>query len=139
MHELIETLAIAVCVLMLPLVRKHVFWRKCDFYILSRVYYNRVYTAPWREGVFSAHYQGFDDYFAAKVVFNFWEEQAQASLDCASQEAEHILYVVEAYTKADALRVIRSNGVGEKHRLHETPYAAILERRAFWKKNQVAV
>jgi hypothetical protein len=111
-----------------------------DFYVLEWSYFKRVYEDPWRgelpkrgERLDPFIYQCFDNYLAAKAVFDRTELEHMG--DDASTEAEQKLFVVPARTKAMATRGAKRKGVllrlfgGHPVLLHRTPDADIRERR----------
>jgi hypothetical protein len=106
-----------------------------DYYVLHRVYFDRQYKEPRRGEVPGrgaqtyVYYHGFDNYLAAKAVFDLHESpEYMRVLDTASQEAEHSLFMVPARDKAAAIARLKS-GVRSKELLHKTPYADVLRRR----------
>lgn len=54
-----------------------------DYYVLQRLYFDRLHQDPWRDDQFSAHYHGFDDFLAAKAVFDLYEAEYIQVLDTA--------------------------------------------------------
>ncbi len=104
-----------------------------DYYVIQRLYFVRLYLDPWRGNQCSAHYHGFDDYLAAKAVFDLHELEYISVLDDAGTEAEHSLFIVPARSKTSAINRLRSNkSVAGKELLHRTPYRDILKRRTYW-------
>ena len=110
---------------------------KRDYYVLQRHYYNRIHAPPkplGRGELFSAHYEGFDDYLPAKATFDLNEGRYMQVLDDAGQEAEHSLFVVPARSKAGAIVRLKAGRAHDKQLVNSTPFTKILERRAFWER-----
>jgi hypothetical protein len=104
-----------------------------DYYVLQRLYFDRLHQDPWRDDQFSAHYHGFDDFLAAKAVFDLYEAEYIQVLDTARTEAEHNLFMISARSKASAIsRLKRGKFILGKELLCKTPYGDILKRRAYW-------
>lgn len=104
-----------------------------DRYIVQRRYFDRIYRPPWRGKLFGEHYEGFDDFLAAKASFDR-VESSMLVLDTAAQEAEHSLFVVPARSKTAAIARLKAGKAHDKHLLHQTPINDILKRRTFWEK-----
>jgi hypothetical protein len=104
-----------------------------DFYVLERLYFVRLYEEPWRGEQASDYYHGFDDYLAAKVLFDQHEVEYIGFLDDGLREAEHSVFMVPARTKLAAITTLKSGKAYQKELLHRTPFGKILQRRAEWK------
>ncbi len=100
-----------------------------DFYVVQRLYFNRV--SGQRRDLDSAHYHGFDDYLAAKACFEWWEANT-GGLDNSQQEAEHSVLMVPARSKASAVARLKGNAALGKEWLHRTPHDLIRKRREYW-------
>ena len=105
-----------------------------DYYVLQRLYFERLYEHPWRGPLFAAHYHAFSDYHAAKVVYDRHDIDFMSSLDTAQQEAEHTLFVIPARSKSAAIARLKADKAYGKELLHKTPYDQILRRREYWQK-----
>lgn len=104
-----------------------------DYYVIQRLYFDRIYEAPWRGKRSAAHYHGFIDYAAAKAFFDKHETEYMSILDTGAQEAEHKLFMVSARSKTAAISALVANKASRKELLHSTPYEDILVRRSNWK------
>jgi hypothetical protein len=91
-----------------------------DYYVLQRRYFERLYEEPWRGKQLAAHYHGFDDYLAAKAVFERHEENYINVLDDGGQEAEHTLFMTTARTKSAALNRLKTSNAYSKELLLQT-------------------
>jgi hypothetical protein len=107
-----------------------------DFYILQRLYFDRVYAPPCtkRGALFGSHYEGFDDYLAAKASFDWWEKDMLGSLDTGQQEPEHTLWMVPAKSKWWAEYRLRRDKAFGKAMLLRTPFQSTLKSRYAWQK-----
>jgi len=116
-----------------------------DYYILQRLYFDRLHENPWRGKLFAAHYEGFDNYQAAKVVFDDWEANAFNMLDNGAQEAVHNLFIVPARSKGAAIGRLKPGKANDllqacslnsqpTQLLHTTPTTVIHNRRSYWEK-----
>jgi hypothetical protein len=107
-----------------------------DFYILQRHYFDRVYAHPCtkRGALFASHYEGFDDYLAAKASFDWWEKDMLGNLDTGQQEPEHTLWMVHAQSKRSAEARLRKNKAYGEAMLHQTPFQYTLKSRYAWQK-----
>lgn len=101
-----------------------------DYYVLQRMYYNRIHDPPSRGSLFSENYDGFDSYLAAKAAFECMESYNILN-DC-NQEAEHIVLVVPARSKAAAVERMRKNKGRGGYVIHKTPFTLTLQRRRTW-------
>jgi len=102
-----------------------------DYYVLERLYFERLHEQPWRGALVAAFYEGFADYLPGKAYFEDWENLA---VDTAEQEAEHTLFMIAARSKAAARDLLRTGKADGKTILHRTPVIGILDRREYWKK-----
>ena len=105
-----------------------------DYYVVQRLYFDRLYEHPWRGKQYSAHCEGFEEYIAAKVWFDLYETTYIGNLDDGQQDAEHSLFLVPARTKLAAIARLEKGKASDKRLLHRTDYGAILKRRTRWKK-----
>jgi hypothetical protein len=105
-----------------------------DYYVLQRLYFDRLYEHPWRGKLSDAHYHGFDDYLAAKAVFDLNEVRFIGGLDDSVQEAEHSLFMVPARSKSAATARLKAGKAYNKALLDQTLYGNILKRREYWQK-----
>jgi len=104
-----------------------------DYYVLQRLYFDRLYEHPWRGKLFSAYYHGFTDYLAAKAAFELHEVEFMSTLD-GQNEAEHSLFMIPARSKSAAIARLKAGKAYDKELLHKTPIHDILKRRAYWQK-----
>ncbi|MGD0102515.1 MAG: hypothetical protein ABSC06_00580 [Rhodopila sp.] len=102
-----------------------------DYYVLQRLYFERLHEPPWRGALAAAFYEGFADYLPGKAYFEDWENLA---VDTAQQEAEHILFMIPARSKAAARDLLRAGKADGKTILHRTLLSSILDRREYWQK-----
>jgi hypothetical protein len=109
-------------------------YRTRDYYIVQRLYFDRLYRDPWRGKLFAAYYESFDNYLAARALFDLNEGQYISVLDTDQQEAEHSLFVVPARSKAGAVSRLKAGKAHDKALLHKTPFNVILARRSYWQK-----
>lgn len=103
-----------------------------DYYVLQRLYFERLYEYPWRGKDVVAHYHGFADYCAAKAFFDLYENEYMGVVDDGRQEAEHNLYMVPAWSKSAAMAHLKATTVSGGALLHKTPNRDILQRRTYW-------
>jgi hypothetical protein len=111
-----------------------------DYYVLQRHYFERLFEEPWRGKLLSEHYHGFQDYLAAKAVFERLEGYV---LDDSQQEVEHTLFMVPARSKQAAINNLKTDlKTGKAYRkelLLQTPFSEILKRRKYWKEEDTRV
>jgi hypothetical protein len=105
-----------------------------DYYVLQRHYFDRLYEEPWRGQMFAAHYHGFEDYLAAKTLFDRNEHDYNGVLDDSRQEAEHTLFLVPARNKLAAVKSLKTGKAYPKELLLQTPFREILKRRKYWRE-----
>jgi hypothetical protein len=103
-----------------------------DYYVLQRLYFDRLNEHPWRGKLFSAYYHGFTDYLAAKAAFELHQE-FMSTLD-GQNEVEHSLFMIPARSKSAAIARLKAGKAYDKELLHKTPIHDILKSRAYWQK-----
>jgi hypothetical protein len=115
-----------------------------DYFVLEIRYFNRVYLRELPDRGKQngpAVYQCFDDYLAAKAMFDQNERALIPSTDNEWTETEQCLLMVSARTKGLALRGLKwqdwffgslFGSYGQV--LHRTPYADIFERRKAYRQ-----
>jgi len=106
-----------------------ILWPDRDYYVLQRLYFQRLFEDPWRGNLLDAHYYGFMDYLPAKVVFDLYEGKYMYMLDTMMKEAEHTLFLVPAKSKSAAIARIKAGKAYDKESLHYTRHSDIIERR----------
>jgi hypothetical protein len=104
-----------------------------DYYVLQRLYFDRLNEPPWRGKLFSAYYHGFTDYLAAKAAFELHQVEFMSPLD-GQNEVEHSLFMIPARSKSAAIARLKAGKAYDKELLHKTPIHDILKSRAYWQK-----
>ncbi|HEY8033948.1 MAG TPA: hypothetical protein VIF02_16640 [Methylocella sp.] len=105
--------------------------KSSDYYVIQRLYFDRLDKTPWGRGdLFSSYYHGFDDYLTAKAAFDNYESADWWSVG----EAEHSLFMVSAKTKWHAVFLLEKSKA-HGFLLHETPYGEILKGRKAWEEH----